>query len=185
MRAVRFSLDDAIAAADGHFNCGPAALCAVADLRPNEALLHLGGFDRKHYVNPTMMRDALGSLKIPFRQVHKDNGTSGWTDDGIPGVGCVGEPTYPDFGLVRIQWGGPWTKPGVPIAARYRHTHWIAVEGEMRFDVNAMCVGGWIPLAEWETQLVPWLLKECEPKASGGWWPTHCWQIEPDPERRA
>lgn len=21
------------------------------------------------------------------------------------------------------------------------------------------------------------LLKECHPKATGGWWPTHCWQV--------
>lgn len=42
---------------------------------------------------------------------------------------------------------------------------------------NAACVGGWISWKEWATQLVPWLLKECHPKATGGWWPTHCWEV--------
>jgi len=36
-------------------------------------------------------------------------------------------------------------------------------------------------MREWETFLVPWLLKEVAPKASGGWWPTHCWQISRQP----
>jgi hypothetical protein len=26
-------------------------------------------------------------------------------------------------------------------------------------------------------QVVPWLLRECEPKADGTWWPTHCWEV--------
>ena len=45
------------------------------------------------------------------------------------------------------------------------------------FDINAMCVGGWIDLPQWSTQLVPWLLKQCEPKATGGWWLTHAVEI--------
>ncbi len=45
------------------------------------------------------------------------------------------------------------------------------------FDINAICVGGWIDLPEWSTQLVPWLLKQCEPKATGDWWLTHVVEI--------
>lgn len=163
IKPVRFSIDDAQSAAGGHFNCGPAALCAVADLLPDEALAHLHGFEQKHYTNPSMMFAALKELGIRFTN--------------------TANLAYPTFGLVRVQWGGPWTNPGVPARARYRHTHWIAAHEEMRFDVNAMCVGGWLSRAEWETQLVPWLLKECEPKATGEWWPTHCWQIAPGEAR--
>lgn len=172
-KPVRFSLDEAQVAAGGHFNCGPAALCAVADLMPDEAVANLPGFATKHYTNPQMMARGLANLKIPFKRLSEEFGN----------VAMI--PIYPKFGLVRVQWGGPWTKAGVPIRARYRHTHWVAWDDECKavFDVNAMCVGGWIPREEWETQLVPWLLKECEPKATGEWWPTHCWQIPASGER--
>jgi len=166
IKPVRFSLDDAQSTAGGLFNCGPAALCAVADLLPDEAVSHLHGFVQKGYTNPSMMQQALAELGIKFERVYE-----------CMGRGVALNPVYPKFGLVRIQWAGPWTEPGVPVAARYRHTHWIAANEEMRFDINAMCVGGWLPRVEWETQLVPWLLKQCQPEASGVWWPTHCWQI--------
>lgn len=45
------------------------------------------------------------------------------------------------------------------------------------FDVNALCVGGWIPFPEWANELVPWLLEQAEPKATGEWWPTHCLEV--------
>jgi hypothetical protein len=89
------------------------------------------------------------------------------------------EKVWPHYGLARIQWEGPWTAPGVPMAARYRYTHWVGAQRLGRaaniwvFDINAICVGGWIPLAEWSEQLVPWLLKECHPKANGKWHITH------------
>lgn len=177
MRPVKFSLEEAQQAAGGHFNCGPAALCAVADLVPDEALPHLRKFYSKHYTNPLMMAGALRSLKIPFERVFE---YAGITHDHERG--------YPTFGLVRVQWGGRWTNPGVPMRARYRYTHWVAWEkkgapggwedDDAVFDVNAMCCGGWIPRKEWETQLVPWLLKEVCPQGDGRWWPTHCWQID-------
>jgi hypothetical protein len=53
------------------------------------------------------------------------------------------------------------------------------IEGEEPnvFDVNCMCVGGWVPLSEWRDSVVPWILKECEPKANGGWHLTHVLEI--------
>lgn len=95
-------------------------------------------------------------------------------------------PVYPEFGLVRIQWDGPWCKPGVPIGARYRKTHWIACrirddDGETQefFDINAMnATGGWLHWYAWTHDLVPWILGQCVPKANGRWWPTHCWEID-------
>lgn len=165
---LKFSIADAQQAADGWFNCGPGALCAVAGLTPSEALTHLHGFARKHYTNPSMMADALRSLGISFIRRYESLGPK----NGTQGV-------YPDFGLVRIQWAGPWTRPGVPAKARYRHTHWVgwASADRLIFDINAMCVGGWITEQEWRDQLVPWLLKQVESKATGEWWPTHCWEI--------
>jgi hypothetical protein len=165
------TLESVMAAADAwNFNCGPGALCAVLGKTPEEIRPHLLDFERKGYTNPTLMADILRGLGVSFRRVyecqHKVDGR---------------EPVYPSFGLVRVQWGGPWTKPGVPMAARYRHTHWIGMnhfEGaRFAFDVNCVCTGGWLPWREWTGQVVPWLLRECEPKADGTWWPTHCWEV--------
>src|SRR3546814_4460187 len=81
---------------------------------------------------------------------------------------------WPEFGLVRVQWEGPWTAPGVPMAARYRQTHWIgtmlrADRQRGIWDVNCLANGGgWVSLSDWESVLVPWLLQECHPKANGG-----------------
>ena len=166
---LKFSLADAQTAAGGWFNCGPGALCAVASMTPDDAVAHLRGFERKHYTNPTMMSEALRSIGISFIRRYEAN--TPWDGAGL-GI-------YPDFGLVRVQWAGPWTQAGVPMRARYRHTHWVgwAAEEDLVFDINVLCVGGWIAGHEWRKQLVPWLIKEVEPKASGEWWPTHCWDI--------
>lgn len=172
---LRMTFDQAEAAHQAfRFNCGPASLCAVLGMTPEEIRPHLLDFEQKGYMNPTLMADILHGLAIPFRRVyacmHKLDNKS---------------PTYPRFGLVRIQWGGPWTKPGVPIAARYRKTHWIAtrpppLEGlhyPEVFDVNALGVGGWLNFHEWSEEMVPWLLTQVLPQWDGLWWPTHCWEI--------
>lgn len=154
------TLDEATRAYDEwHANCGPGALAAVLDKTLADVRPHLTDFDRKHYTNPLMMLGALRSLGVHWTKLH-----DGW----------------PKQGLVRVQWGGPWMREGVPVKARYRHTHWIASkhvdEGDQRgirvFDINGACVG-WMWLAEWMDQLVPWLLKECEPNGDGTWTVTH------------
>lgn len=153
---------------DWGFNCGPAAICAVTGFTPEELRPHLGDFEHKHYTNPNLMRQILQSLDVQSK----------WTVDarGVKNL------SWPEFGLVRVQWSGPWCAPGVPMRARYRHTHWVATDscnGGLRrvFDINATCVGGWIPYQEWNEQLVPWLLNECQPKADGKWWPTHSVEV--------
>ena len=155
---------------DWGFNCGHAALCAITGMTPEELRPHLGDFEKKRYMNPTLMRLILRNLDV----------LSHWLVD-VRGTKNLG---WPMFGLVRVQWSGPWCAPGVPIAARYRKTHWVATElvslkPVLRrvFDINATCDGGWIPYEEWSAQLVPWLLKECQPKADGKWWPTHSVEI--------
>ena len=123
-------------------------------------------------MHPTLMYEILGRLGVKYRR-------------------CLnGGDTWPYFGLARIQWGGPWTKEGVPMRVRYRHTHWVAswkashdADRHMIFDVNATCVG-WIGFFEWSHRLVPWLLKECEPKADGTWWVTHALEVQPPPLSR-
>ena len=138
-------------------NCGPGAFAAVCNVGLGEARRHLAGFDRKKYTNPLMMFRALDSLGIDWWKVKP----VGW----------------PDYGLVRIQWLGPWTEPGVPVRRRYRHTHWVGTylgrNDRAIFDINAIGSGGWVNVGNWADILVPWLLEACEPEANGEWRVTH------------
>jgi hypothetical protein len=157
--AVRFDIHQVNSAAtEWGANCGPAAIAAILGKTLSEIRPYLGDFEKKGYTNPTLMYEALNNLCSDWRRREK---------------------VWPHYGLARIQWEGPWTAPGVPMAARYRHTHWVGAQRFGRadeiwvFDINCMCVGGWVPLDEWSDQVVPWLLKECQPKASGKWHITH------------
>lgn len=172
---LRLTPESVAEAADAwNFNCGPAALCAVAGVTPDEVRAHLGDFEHKGYTNPTLMRSALVSLwrarKIPGWQPLK----------GSP-VDRTKSPRWPDFGLARIQWDGPWCKEGVPVRARYRQTHWVAscyLNGSYGvFDINAIDSGGWIRRRDWQDTIVPHILKHCVPRATGGWWVTHSIEI--------
>ena len=135
----------------------------MLDLTPDELRPKLLDFERKGYMNPTLMANVLRSMGVRFRQTYRSDS---------PGR-C-----HLNFGLMRVQWAGPWTRPGVPMAARYRKTHWVAVDGHLVFDINAIAVGGWVWQGQWETKLVPWLIREAVPRGTGAWWPTHGWEIE-------
>jgi hypothetical protein len=160
--AARFSRDDMQRAADTWgANCGPAALAAVTQRTLDQVRRHLGDFEQKRYTNPSLMWAALRSLGICWF------GTN--------------PLRWPMHGLARVQWEGPWTAPGVPIVARYRHTHWVGSRatdtGTLIFDANCMCVGGWVPLEEWTKEVVPWLLRECERGANGKWHLANCVEV--------
>lgn len=168
--AVRFGLDDAQRAADEWgANCGPGAVAAICKLTLEELRPHLGDFDRKRYTNPTLMWDILKRLGVRYRCTLNQQSSE-----------HQGMLAFPFFGLARVQWEGPWTEPGVPIRVRYRHTHWVGVCGREIFDINAMVIGGWLPLPEWSLQLVPWLLEQCEPKANRRWHLTHAVEVDRD-----
>lgn len=163
---VNFDRDTAQEAAEEwEFNCGPSSVCACNGMTPAEIRPHLHEFEKKHYTNPRLMYAILDGLGIEYRK-------------------NVRPPLIGRFGVARVQWEGKWTEPNAHHMARQRHTHWIAywwpkIEDEaMVFDINAMCVGGWLPVEEWEGKLVPWLLKECEPKANGKWHLTHTLEMK-------
>lgn len=168
MTAIRFSLEEASSAWDGKFNCGPAAICATLNLTPAELRPLMGEFETKGYTNPTLMFETLDRCGAKYRRSYRG-------DEPLP------HNAFPvlRLGLIRIQFAGRWTNPGVPMRVRYRKTHWIAAKEQSTeiFDVNAMCIGGWIPFAEWSTKLIPWLIRECYPEADGRWWPTHAIEI--------
>lgn len=175
MKPVRFTIEDAQKASDEwQFNCGPGALCAILGLTPDELRPNLGEFEAKGYTNPTLMKETLGRCGAKWHQTYRGDSPHLMQE-------------FAKNGLIRIQWGGPWTKVGVPMRVRYRKTHWVGcrfVEGSKNvfqiFDVNAMCVGGWLSFGEWSERLVPWLLKKCVPKHDGTWWATHTLEVEPD-----
>ena len=170
IRPLRFSVADAQKATDAwRFNCGPGALCAVLGMTPDELRPELGDFGRKGYTNPTLMKKTLTRCGAAQFVVYRGD---------KPGVGI---PTKLDLALVRVQWSGPWTRPGVPMRVRYRQTHWIGVRKNSSeiFDINAMKEGGWIPCARWEGLYVPWLVEALVPDGDGGWWPTHVIAVIP------
>jgi hypothetical protein len=162
----RFTAEDADRAHDEWgANCGPGAIAAICGLTLSELRPHLGDFEAKHYTNPTLMWAILDSLKVRW--------------------GLRKPATWPDYGLVRIQWHGPWMAAGVPRAARYRQTHWVGAakncHGETGvFDINAIGNGtGWTSLDNWRSLLVPWLLSECVPRADGTFSLTHSVEVDP------
>lgn len=174
-RQLRFTRIEAMhASEEWGFNCGPAAVCAVFELTPFEVRPYLAGFEAKRYTNPTLMREILDRLGAAYLQTYRCD-----------------EPIFATMpivhhGLVRIQWSGPWTKPGVPMKARYRQTHWVAMRAGSTevFDINTLFTdgltsyrGGWISRQEWMLKLVPDIIRSCVPKADGGWWPTHAFEI--------
>lgn len=163
-----------------NFSCGPAAVCALTEMSPNDIRPYLFDFEQKGHTNPTLMKQILLALGLEIRSVFQPD-----ADITEPPE----NPIYPEVGLVRIQWAGRWTGPGVPVRARYRKTHWVAVRPStfpLRnpkssprdvFDVNAVRWGGWIPWRGWKDELVPWIIRECVKGGTGVWWPTHCWEV--------
>lgn len=170
MKPLKFTIEEAERAYDEwRFNCGPSAIAAIVGLLIAELRPHLKDFEAKGYTNPTLMFGILDSLGVFGRVMSQTPGGLQW----------------PNFGLARIQWEGPWTKPGVPPQARYRHTHWVGVNAHDRlnigiWDINALNNGsGWSSLAVWEKSVVPFILESCEPKADGKWHITHSVEVRP------
>lgn len=136
-------------------NCGPGALAALLGTTPHEIVPLLG--PRFHHLGGTtemMIEDIL-------------------TRSGLDWERPV-TPCWPDLGLVRIQWDGPWIDDRDPFE-KLRHSHWVLASTRglphvMIFDINAISTGGWLSLHEWSDELVPWLLNLAEPDAYGGWW---------------
>ncbi|WP_316184690.1 hypothetical protein [Bradyrhizobium sp. SZCCHNRI1003] len=163
MKRPKFSQADGERASDEWgCNCGPGAIAAIMLLTLDEVRPHMGDFERKRYTNPTLMFETLDRLRAA----------------GVCRSWRVGPKLWPAYGLVRIQWEGPWMEPGVPMRARYRHTHWVGaatVNDRIGvFDINALNNGsGWSRVEDWSTILVPWLIKECVPRGNGKWQITH------------
>lgn len=151
-------------------NCGPASLAAalVVTLDSVRPWVEAAGFAEKRYMSPTMMKAALRAANRPFESRDIHGPLKGFTTHG----------------LMRIQWHGPWTQPGMNPKWAYWYTHWIAgwwCSGRViLFDVN----GGLMPLDEWEDEIVPAITKAI-PRADGRWSITHSWELACDPANAA
>lgn len=164
---LRFNAADADRAFDTWgANCGPGAIAAICGLTLDELRPHLGDFEQRRYTNPALMYATLHRLGVKWHDVRRPK-------------------AWPRHGLVRIQWWGPWMERGVPGAARYRYTHWVGAcmraGGNVGvFDINAIGNGaGWCALKDWAEILVPHILKEAVPRASGKWSIATVIEVEP------
>ncbi len=158
---LAFTEDDANCAYDAWgANCGPGALAGVTGRTLEQVRPHIPMFNERRYTNPSMMFEALRNMDM--------NWTPRFDKD------------WPHFGLVRIQWEGPWMRDGVPVAARYRYTHWVGACARTRndvgiFDINCMNSGGWVSLDNWSAIIVPALVKH--PGFNGRWHITHSIEV--------
>jgi hypothetical protein len=144
--------DAAFTLANGlwHVNCGPGSLAAALALDLETVRQLMPEFEGKGYTNPTMIEQALGRAGIVFRR------TKGLVTDVL----CEG--------INRVQWSGPWLKPGVPAGAAYQRTHWVAAAQGMVFCTCSAIA--WIPLAAWRAHMhtVCSTIPRCD-----GWHVTH------------
>lgn len=150
-------------------NCGPTALAFALQIGLDEVRSLLPEFDQRRYVNVTMMKHAIAA-----------SGAAGWEDVRIPRE----RPSPADLeklfalapAVVRVQWTGPWSEPGMNQRWACNYTHWIATwrSGALHsvFDVN----GGMREFWDWEKTIVP-LITDSISRADGGWFPTHIWRI--------
>lgn len=147
-------------------NCGPMSLAAVLGLPTVEAARELVQPFRG-FMSPTDMRTAVRAAR--------DRGMCEMIGQGTIGLGDP-DP-WPQLGLVRIQWLGPWCDPGVNPRAAYRCTHWIGVRtvveppalpGAPVVMVYDATPNRWIPRWAWE-RWCPSLW----PKRTTGWAPVN------------
>ena len=122
--------------------CGPGSVAALLGLTCEAVRPHFPGHEQRGYANPTHVQNALRSLGYRV--------TSDWVKPDH-------KPYQPAFGLVFVQFGGPWLAPGVPVGAAYRKTHWSAINGAMAYDVNAE--GGWWRVSDWAEEVLPYIAK--------------------------
>lgn len=137
-------------------NCGPMSLAAALMLNLETVRTLIPGFEQKGYTNPTMMEKALDKTGIMFNRTARLKSLE------------------PCEGLNRVQWEGPWLKPGVPPMAAYGYTHWIAYANGHVF-CSAIGLVGWVPFDQWriEVQKVCNGIRRCT-----GWHITHHYNFE-------
>jgi hypothetical protein len=133
-------------------SCGQAALAAVLRCPAHGVRAYFPGHAERGYTTPTHMGKALDLAQQHWAQIR--------------------ELSQLCYGLAFVQFTGKWTQPGVPVAAAYRHTHWIGCalmdDGfKIVYDVN--WPQGWVAQVWWEKHTLPLLTAEHK-GADGGYY---------------
>lgn len=136
-------------------NCGPHSIAAALGLSLDVARTLMPDFEGKGYTNPTMVRGALERAGIKYLLL------KGLHSEDL----CEG--------INRVQWEGPWLKPGVPPGAAYWHTHLVASANGYVF-CTCMPERLWYPVRRWKHALELLCLRE----KYIGWHITHHFQFE-------
>jgi uncharacterized protein (DUF433 family) len=133
-------------------NCGPGALAGTCGITPSDVLRVMPDFTAYGHTREWMLEAALNRLGVEW---------------------VYGYPSNMTYGIARVLWGGPWSA-SLNRFDRLAHSHWIGLtrsqmDGTWVFDINAIAVGGWISMSEWESGLVPSLMATEEPDWDGTW----------------
>lgn len=105
-------------------------------------------FETRKYMSPTMMERAIRECGSARRVIRPSE--------------------YPEHGLCRVQWEGPWTAPGSNPKWAYWYTHWIHVIER----------GGWRTGKSWAEEIAPALMATNK-RCSGKFTITHSWEVQP------
>lgn len=133
-------------------NCGPHALAVCLNLSLDQIRLHLGDFEKKRYMSPTMMKLAVYA--------------AGWT--------FTPRHSLPAHGLVRVQWHGPWMANA---RWAYGYTHWIHCCQDERSDFHIFDVnGGWRPQVRWQDEVATAIMRSIK-RSDGKYSFTHFWDV--------
>lgn len=149
-------------------NCGPSSLAFALQMKLDDVRHAIPDFERKRYTSPTMMKMALANLGQNYRIVPPESFTPGSKVDVAPMFA-------PEPSLVRVQWCGPWTQPGMNPKWAYGYTHWIATWQQIGVSLVFDCNGGACRVESWIRNIVPLLTRF--PRATGEWFPTHIWRL--------
>lgn len=136
--------------------CGPCMLAAMLRVPVNAVRKLFPEFPSRDYTNLTAMKLALYGALVPYNVV---------------------KATELAYGLAQVQFTGPWSQPEVNPKVSYLHTHWIGLAttpeyGLLAYEINAGSLehiwGQWVPMAFWESEVLPLLLTQ-HPRADGGY----------------
>jgi len=147
----------------GHFSISAATGRPLEDIRT-------AGVPLKGWMNPSMIRDTLAALQVPFDR-WQFMGTSHKNPEAILKANNIKGGV-----ILRIQWEGSWMNPGVPAGARYSRTHYIAIkDGTIMDPIFDPSIS--LRIEDW-LQAVP---SNIVPKIKGatGYHFTHAWTINP------
>lgn len=150
---LNFTEEDSIRAFDEWgANCGPHSVAAALWLDLSTVRDLMPEFHGRGYTTPTMIEAVLTRTGINYQRTTKLK-----TVDLCEGIN-------------RIQWEGPWLKPGVPFAAAYHKTHWVAQCDGMVY-CSATPFFTWAPVETWKRYLASVVIEQI--KNCTGWHVTH------------